>query len=742
MGSPPTLQKVVGLLVLPLAMFVAPLSAAQAAQSPRQSASGGEPQAEAPAATGKSATLQLPAITVSVEGASYAPLSLDYLATDSSSGAFGDKPILDTPFSITVVNSKDIVERGARSAGQIFRRDASVTSPAPAFSTNWWATNVRGLLTRNYYIDGVPMALTWGGKFPTEAVESVTVLKGLTGFMYGFGDPGGAISYQLKRPAEQPATKLHLGYFNPSLFSAHVDTSQNISEGLAVRFGVAADKGEAYNTTEVDRQVAYLAVDKQFGDSLTWFSNVVYEHKNLTGEPIQFYLSPGTGAGGYDVAGSHGELPEVTYDYDDYSVDDSYYKTETTLVTTGLDWQINNQWQLRYQLGFSHKSHESNKTFADLKNSRGDYRGYLYNFAGDQRNVVTQLMLQGSVATGDVEHELVFGLGWRLDKIAYSSFYYSNDFNGNIYVDQPFRINRVADFSTNETDYENERRYVFASDTVTFNDHWQAIVGVRFTHYENKDTDNNPAVDSAFVNRAVSPTLALIYKPNINTSIYGSYVEGLEPGTIVGPRYANAGDVLDATVSKQYELGVKHVSGKAAWSAALFRIERANVMEQGSAPPELTQNGQVTYDGIELTGAYQFTDNLNLGFSAMGLDASIDETDNPALKGNTPGAVPQWRFVAFGEYRVPTVPGLKLRGGVRYVGEAYAGNTETLEVPAYITVNVGFSYSFDAWNQQLELSGHINNLLNEKYWAASGTSGETLQYGAERNVSLGLSMTF
>src|SRR5699024_10653108 len=143
-----------------------------------------------------------------------------------------------------------------------------------------------------------------------------------------------------------------------------------------------------------------------------------------------------------------------------------------------------------------------------------------YNFAGTLDNLFTQLMLQGSVTTVGIEHDLVAGFGWRKNKLAYSTFYWSNDFNGNLYVEQDFRTTRTPDFSTGETHYEFERRYAFASDTVKFNDHWQAMIGARFTDYEQKDVDNNPAVDSGFTNRAISPTVALIYKPDANTSLY------------------------------------------------------------------------------------------------------------------------------------------------------------------------------------------------------------------------------
>ncbi|AOF95958.1 tonB-dependent Receptor Plug domain protein [Sphingobium sp. RAC03] len=125
----------------------------------------------------------------------------------SQGGALGAKALLDTPYSVTVIDADDIARRQANSIGQIFANDPSVFSSAPSGSTNWWGTQIRGLGVRNYYIDDVPLLLYWGGDFLLEPIESVTALKGLTGFMYGFGAPGGVISYQTKRPAAKCLTR-------------------------------------------------------------------------------------------------------------------------------------------------------------------------------------------------------------------------------------------------------------------------------------------------------------------------------------------------------------------------------------------------------------------------------------------------------------------------------------------------------------------------------------------------------
>lgn len=576
------------------------------------------------------------------------------------------------------------------------------------------------------------MLLYWGGDFPTEAAESVTALKGLTGFMYGFGEPGGAISYKIKRPTATPETMVNLGYRNPSLVSAHVDTSHNIGDEFAFRANLATEQGTAYNESEIDRTLASLSLDKNFGESVSWFTNVVYEKNKITGEPLQFYFSD------YDVDGSGGKLPDVTYDYDDFNIDNSYYDTETLFASTGVDWELNDNWALKYKIGFSRKEHLSNKSFADLLNIEGDYKGYAYNFAGKLDNLFNQVMLQGEITTGAIKHELVGGLGQQKNEERWGTeWYWENDFNGNLYEEQSFRITRTPDFTLEpKPSYKTTQDYAFVSDTIHFNEHWQTIIGLRFTDYEIETSDYNT--------KETSPTLALIYKPNEKTSVYGSYVEGMEPGSRVGATYANAGEILDATVSTQYEVGIKHVSNKFSYAAALFSIERANQMDvmRESELPYLTQDGLETYEGIELSTAYQLTDNVNLGFGAIYLDGTIENVsaENAELEGNDPSYVSDWQIVGNIEYLVAGIEGLKLHGNARYFGESYTGSNNTLILPSRTLVNAGANYEFTSWDRLWTVNVNVYDLLNKKYWAGSGWSSGNM--GEGRNFTLGLNTRF
>lgn len=677
---------------------------------------------------------QLPVITLTAQKSS--PLKKEV-----ESGVLGNKSVLDTPFSVTVVDSDDISKRGAKSIGQIFANDASFYTPTNSATTDWWGTQIRGLGVRNYYADDYPVLLYWGGDFPLEATDSVVALKGLTGFMYGFGSPGGAISYKIKRPKDNPETSVEVGYRNSSLFSAMVDTSNHIeAAGLNYRFVLAGEKGEAYNASEANRFVTSLALDKEFNDQLSWEANFVYEKNKLEHEPIQFYIS------GYDAAANHGKLPKVTYDYDKYNIDNSYYDTETFVAATGLKWKFNEDWGAKYQFGYTRKIHKSNKTFANLVNQAGDYEASVYNFAGALENYFNQVMVNGKFDTGSIKHEIVAGGGSLKSSDRWSDFTYGDtdkdmdgvsdnpgdgSFEGNIYQRQNYLITRKPNFSLNPRNGAQEvQNYGFLSDTISLTEQVQAILGVRYTYYDNEKT---------YHTKATTPTIALLFKPVERATVYASYVEGLEAGSRVEEPFKNAGDTLKATVSKQYEAGFKYSLNKLSLTSAIFKIERVEAIEVlQNGFKYLKQDGLNTYNGFEFNGTYKPVADLKLGVSLIRLDASIDKVseDNKAIEGNTPGFAAKWQAVANTEYTLPAIEGLSVHANVRYNGSSYITNANDMKVPAYTLVNAGMSYQFKLNNHDATLNGNINNLFNKKYWAGGGWGAGNM--GEAINGSLAL----
>lgn len=644
---------------------------------------------------------------------------------EADNGALGAKPLLDTPYSITVVDKEDISKRQANTIAQIFVNDPSVFSFATAGTTNWWGTQIRGLGVRNYYIDDVPLLLYWGGDFPLESVESVEALKGLSGFMYGFGAPGGAIAYRTKRPTAEPLLTTEVGYRTKSDFYAHVDAGGPLTADgrLGYRINIAGEKGTLYNDAGANRWLGSLALTYAVSPDIDWYATATYEDSKLKHEPFQFSWSS------YEDT----VLPKPTYDYDKLNIDNSYYKTRTLATATGLDWRFADGWKAKLTYGYTSKLHHSNKMSAYMINQEGDYEGYAYNFAELDKNHFAQAMIQGEFETGPVRHAIVAGASYMANDAFFGAgSYWNNDFNGNIYQDQDFRVTRDIDWSTAGFPYRERQRALFLSDTLYLGDHVQAIVGGRYTRYKLLDDDGDPAAAGGYRTSKLSPTFALIVKPAPWASIYGSYVESLEPGSRVDGQYANAGEILSATVSRQYEVGVKVEHDGLSLTGAAFRVERANTAErfvEGEDQPYLRQDGETLYKGLELIASYRIGSDLKLGAGVIYLDPSLrklsetaDGTPSPDI-GNIPAQAAKWQLTGNAEYAVAAIEGLSLHANVRYFGKAPTDDTNFLFIPNRTLANAGFQYRTQIGGQGVTFTGNVNNLFNKKYWGL-GNIGE------------------
>lgn len=155
--------------------------------------------ADAPASTALS--------RVTVQGARVRELPI-------SSGALGARSDLETPFSTRQITAEDLDARQVKSLGKIFANDASVMSLGDTYSFNAYSINVRGIPLddyNGYKINGLPFFMTTV-ELPVETFESVQLLKGSSGFMYGFGAPGGIINFVTKKPTDKPLVSVDLGY--------------------------------------------------------------------------------------------------------------------------------------------------------------------------------------------------------------------------------------------------------------------------------------------------------------------------------------------------------------------------------------------------------------------------------------------------------------------------------------------------------------------------------------------------
>lgn len=132
------------------------------------------------------------------------------LSRPVSAGALGQRSALETPYSTRVVTAESMEQTTPNKLGDVFFADAAVSDNSASVGT--WASylTVRGMdldWQNSYRIDGRPF-ISYATALPYEHLEQVELLKGASGFMYGFGSPGGMINYVTKKPTGRRRTGL------------------------------------------------------------------------------------------------------------------------------------------------------------------------------------------------------------------------------------------------------------------------------------------------------------------------------------------------------------------------------------------------------------------------------------------------------------------------------------------------------------------------------------------------------
>lgn len=703
--------------IAPLALaawlvFAAAPALAQSTASGASGNAGAEAAAgaNAGAGTGAGAQAELSATTVTSTVLRETPQNL---RQSVQSGALGSRSQLDTPFSTTVVSQEQLEQRQPAKLGDVFSTDASVTDGSNAFDA--WAgyIYVRGMPIDWQYgfkLDGMPV-MTYGVTMPYEQFDRVELLKGLTGFMYGFVAPGGVVNYVTKKPTDERIASVDVGFHSEGIWREHVDLGGRAgpNDMFGARLNYTHEEGRTYTDGNLNRDTVSLALDARITPDLTWDFNAMYQDRRATGTSPSLstaYFSGNQLPGPINIANANLQTQAT------------HLNTITQFYNTGLHYQINPDWKVSANFAYNKSTRDRNEATLYLLNGAGDYRGL--NDLGDEINTfhAWQVTAEGKVRTGPFTHQLTFGYASQYQTNDYQYLYSPSTpnpdnifstYSGNLYQGASYQF--YGDGSTLKAQRSSaiEQRSVFATDTVQLTDRWSVLGGVRFTNY---DQTNAQGLSTYSKNGVFTPTLAVMYKLAANTTAYASYVEALEAGEVVGSTYANAGAVLNPFKSRQYELGVKTEQANWSTTAALFRIERGAVYTN-SANARVS-DGQSIYQGIELAGSVKLGPLWTVGASAMALDSWYARTNG--FDGNRVGGAPRFVLAGNVEYKIPYVPGLSVGGDIRYNGRTALNPQNSLTVSGYTLINLGATYRTRVSGKDVTLRAAVTNLTNRKYW--------------------------
>ena len=651
-----------------------------------------------------------------------------------NSGALGSASVLDTPFSVVQVDSEELKDRQVKALSKVFVGDSTVRSNGDTYSLTANNLTVRGVRLDNagsYKINGLPIFITTL-ELPMETFESVQLLKGATGFMYGFGAPGGVVNFVTKKPTDETTLSVDAGVRSNSVWSEHVDVGGRTGpeDTFGYRLNATHEEGETPTRSHVNRDSYSLSLDARINPDLTWTADTMYQERLINGG-IQNYRLPSYTGGS--------SLPRVINpDSNRQGINDTSFRTRAWMVATGLHWNINDDWSASLDYNHFFQNRNFLSEYPTLLNKAGDYQDWISTGNGTAVYDQVQAMLQGDFSTGPIGHKVVLGASWQdYDRRSATTDLFKTIGNNNLYRD-PTRITYIGqlDFPTYHVS-DITQKSIFASDTFDLTHGWSLLTGLRSTIYT-QDVYNASGVQTTDYREVpLSPTLALMYKPRPDTTFYASYVKALEAGETVGSTYTNSGDTLDPILSKQFEVGVK--TDRPTWggSVAVFRLERG--ADYADSTGAYVQGGEQVYKGLELNGRLNVTDTTTLNSSSTWLDATFTKAQ-AALVGNKVSGVPRFQQSLELSQKVPALDGLNLYTNAQYYSASQANDTNTIDLPGVTLFGAGANYSIPVGRHEVTLRAAMDNIANRRYWAFA--SSGSVYLGAPRTLSFNVSFDY
>ncbi len=556
------------------------------------------------------------------------------------------------------------------------------------------------------YVDDVYLARSVGSVLELVDIESVQVLRGPQGALFGRNSVGGAILLNTRRPADEFGGTVELTAGTDDRMEIRAALDVPLNESVRTRLSMLAGERDGYvnNLDGGDnlgdkRRVAGRGVlewDAADNVMVTVTADATRERGSAipsvllglvpvipgtsTPSQIQELANLNMNCGGASVLGNSGNPACIDQQYirgpfdgfggyvSPHPIFDSQgskpYANKSYLdvwgVSMKLAWEMNESltmnsitaWREVDAFWPSNSDHSPNPG-AETKN---DYK---------QEQFSQEFQLLGSALDG------------RMDWI--TGLYYFKEKGENLNV-----VHFPAVIFRSGGKFETESLAVFAQGSYKLTDALEWTVGMRYTTEDKKyDTASFQQIIGVLVDpfsqtyldfRAnpipfvfgptpdldfdeFTPSTTLAWHVGAQTMIYASYAEGyksggyeqrLAPGTPVVPSF-------DPEYSKVYELGLKTTlaDGRLGFSGAIFTNDYSGmqISVTDGVAPTLTNAGDATINGVELELDWKPLQQTLVSASVGWLDASYDRLSQRALAsgvslGNDLPNVSEWQLAA------------------------------------------------------------------------------------------------
>ena len=661
---------------------------------------------------------------------------------DEAAGAKTDLPLRELPQSVRVVSRQAIDDLGATRLDDVLDYVGGV-SRQNNFGGLWDNFAIRGLPGNENtgmatLLNGFSSNRGFNAPRDLAGVERIEFLKGTAAALYGSSEPGGTLNIVSKRPLWKAAHSVE-GYLGShGLKRGAFDSTGPIGENFAYRLNVAVEDRDSFRDhVSARREVIAPAFTWKLGrDTVLEYSGEFLRHAT----PLD--------RGVVAVGNRLGAIPRSRF-LGEPADGDVTVENQTHQFILSHEW--NSAWRSRLGLSYRKTSLNGFSTEASALGANNATLARQRRFRDfDSNDIALQAELQGTIRTGAVEHELLFGL---------ESFRFSMDsimLRANPTAARPYAIDiynpvygQLQPVPGRNTDtLEHQRNTAFyMQDAIKLAPEWRLVAGVRVDNYrqslENRIAGTTARQDPS----STSPRIGLSWLPTPQWTFYANAGRSFRPN--VGSDVAAQG--FEPETGRALELGTKWESAdrRMGATAALFDIRKRNVLTSDPANTGYsTAAGEIRSRGFEFDFAGQLTTNWRLNASLVLNDVEITKDNTLAIGGRLLN-VPRVNGSVLAVYENAFANGQRygIGGGVTHVGKRLGqartqadanAATPSFELPSYTTAKL---VAYWRINPALRVTLDIDNLFDSTYYASS-YSRLWVTPGTARTITVGLQAKF
>jgi iron complex outermembrane receptor protein len=670
-----------------------------------------------------------------------------YVATATTTGTKAPTDITEIPQFVSLVGRTEIDDQGAQKVDEALRYTSGVFAQpfGSDTDTNWLFIRGFQATQTGIFQDGLPLYSHGFGAFYIDSfgLERIEVLKGPASVLYGGSNPGGIVNYVSKHPDGERVRYLEGGITDTGFAYLGFDIGDRAAPGFDYRVTGRIAGGDGYYDFQDDGFRGFISPTIRWSDDRTSFTLLAnYSNIDETHGAASFLPYVGTvvrAPFGYIPRESNYTEPDLdTYEREQGSIGYEFeHKFSPDLIV---------RQNVRYGAAdvYEHNLYPNGYVGGDAASGMLDR----VNFEHD--TTISSFLIDNQVEwkTGDrfVEHTVLAGLDYKyfnIDQVQGSALFGTTT---PISVVNPvYGVPQTVPVSYLNQDLTQEQIGAYVQDQIRFGGGWIVTLNGRYDWVwtEAKDGPNYYSAPD-FHNTTTSEDGEASGRAGIAYTFKNGLTPYASAATYFNPVIGTTaeGDLFKPETGQQYEVGVKYAPRflDTIVTASLFDITRQNVLTTNPANIfAQIQTGEVTSKGFEIEAKANITESLRVTAAFTALDLEITKDTNAAIVGNQPFVVPEIMASASFDYtfRGNAFDGISIGAGVRYYGESYADQENTLKVPDVTLFDAKIGYEWQNWGIDL----NVTNLFDEKY-VASCQGVSVCSYGEARTVKLKTHVTW